>query len=107
MPFTKTKSRQITNGKSVESSVRSFVLRVSDEEMEDDIESQDEEVRDRSLMAGRRFNCDELFLSESDASDDEITFEAESYLMDEMGLVEGALVELTLEQQLGVKCRST
>ncbi|KAH7570391.1 hypothetical protein JRO89_XS05G0099400 [Xanthoceras sorbifolium] len=77
-------------------------------EMEDDIESQDEEVRDRSLMAGRRFNCDELFLSgllmcESDASDDEITFEAESYLMDEMGLVEGALVELTLEQQLGVK----
>ncbi|KAL5824978.1 hypothetical protein ACOSQ3_021041 [Xanthoceras sorbifolium] len=71
--------------------------------MEDDIESQDEEVRDRSLMAGRRFNCDELYPSESDASDDETTFEVESYLMDEVGLVEGALVELTHEHQLGVK----
>ncbi|KAH7565115.1 hypothetical protein JRO89_XS09G0136600 [Xanthoceras sorbifolium] len=108
VPFTKTKSRQITNGKSMESSARRFVMRVSDEEMEDDIESQDEEVRDRSLMAGRRFNCDELYPSgllmcESDASDDETTFEVESYLMDEVGLVEGALVELTHEHQLGVK----
>ena len=47
-----------------------------------------------------------LPFSESDASDDEAAFEAESYLMDEVGLVEGALVELTHEHQLGVKvCR--
>lgn len=46
--------------------------------------------------------------SESDDSDNEAAFEAESYLMDEMGLVEGALVELTHEHQLGVKvCKVT
>ncbi|KAK1578931.1 hypothetical protein Q3G72_034255 [Acer saccharum] len=104
VPFTKTKSRQIANGKSLESSARrGFVMRVSDYEMEDDIESKDEEVHDRSLVAVRRFNCDELYLSESDASDDEKAFETESYLMDEVGLVEGALVEITHEHQLGVK----
>ncbi|KAK2636620.1 hypothetical protein Ddye_031412 [Dipteronia dyeriana] len=101
VPFTKTKSRQIANGKKVESSARrGFVMRVSGDEMEDD---KGEEVHDRSLVAVRRFNCDVLYLSESDASDDETAFEAESYLMDEVGLVEGALVELTHEHQLGVK----
>ena len=41
---------------------RAFVMRVSDDEMEDDIESKDGEVHDRSLVAVRRFNCDALYL---------------------------------------------
>ncbi|KAJ4710976.1 GLE1-like protein [Melia azedarach] len=77
-------------------------MRISDDEMEDDFQSKREEVRDRSLVAVKRFSCDELYLNESDDSDSDTALD-ESYLMDEVGLVEGALVELTHEHQLGVK----
>lgn len=41
--------------------------------------------------------------SDSDDSDVGTALEAESYLMDEGGLVEGALLELNHEHQFGVK----
>jgi hypothetical protein len=39
----------------------------------------------------------------SDDSDDESTFEVQPYLMDEVGIVEGAFCELTHEHHLEVK----
>ncbi|KAH9772937.1 protein GLE1 [Citrus sinensis] len=103
VPFTKTKSREISTGKSVESNARAFVIRVSDDELENDNERKGEEVHNGSLVAVKRFTCDALYLSESDDSDDDVTLGGESYLMDEVGLADGALVELTHQHQLGVK----
>lgn len=143
--------REISTGKSVERNVGAFVIHVSDDELENDIESKDEEVHNGSLVAVKRFTCHELYLryvlfsgpvnlcalfnkivalpisyccgklmfvfsnnikciaglllsfSESDDSDDNIAFGDESFFMDEVGLVDGALVELTHQHQLGVK----
>lgn len=103
VPFTKTKSREISTGKSVERNARAFVIRVSDDELENDIESKGEEVHSGSLVAAKRFSCDELYLSESEDSDDDVALGGESFLMDEVGLADGALVELTHQHQLGVK----
>ncbi|KDO82159.1 hypothetical protein CISIN_1g006315mg [Citrus sinensis] len=103
VPFTKTKSREISTGKSVESNARAFVIRVSDDELENDNERKGEEVHNGSLVAVKRFTCDALYLSESDDSDDDVALGGESYLMDEVGLADGALVELTHQHQLGVK----
>lgn len=143
--------REISTGKSVESNARAFVIRVSDDELENDNERKGEEVHNGSLVAVKRFTCDALYLryvflsgpvnlcslfnnivalpisyccgklmfvssndtkcieglllsfSESDDSDDDVTLGGESYLMDEVGLADGALVELTHQHQLGVK----
>ncbi|ESR51447.1 hypothetical protein CICLE_v10030923mg [Citrus x clementina] len=103
VPFTKTKSREISTGKSVESNARAFVIRVSDDELENDNERKGEEVHNGSLVAVKRFTCDALYLSESDDSDDDVALGGESFLMDEVGLADGALVELTHQHQLGVK----
>ena len=43
------------------------------------------------------------FSSSDDDSDDEPCLEVQTYLMNEVGLVESALFELTHEHQLGVK----
>ncbi|XP_062158142.1 mRNA export factor GLE1 isoform X2 [Alnus glutinosa] len=79
---------------------RPFVMRVSEDEMED-TESKVEE--DRSLVAAKRFNCDKIYLSNSDDSDYESDLEFQSYLVGEVGSVEGALCELTHEHKLDVK----
>ncbi|XP_062158125.1 mRNA export factor GLE1-like [Alnus glutinosa] len=71
---------------------------VSEDEMED-TESKVEE--DQSLVAAKRFNCDKIYLS--DDSDYESDLEFQSYLVGEVGSVEGALCELTHEHELDVK----
>lgn len=53
---------EISNGKGFQRNARAFVMRISDDEMEDDFQSKREEVRDRSLVAVKRFSCDELYL---------------------------------------------
>ncbi|KAK9277680.1 hypothetical protein L1049_007227 [Liquidambar formosana] len=100
IPFAKIKLRDFPTGKRVERNPRSFIMHVSDDEM-GDIESDDEKVHDQSLVMGKRFTCEELYLS--DDSEDESALEAQFHLMDKVGLVEGAFLELTDEYQRRVK----
>ncbi|GMJ08216.1 embryo defective 1745, A. thaliana homolog of yeast GLE1 [Hibiscus trionum] len=105
LPFTKTKSREFYGEKGTKRTSKAFVMKISDEEFEDS-ESENEEVRDhdRSLVKVARFNCDEVYFSSSDDdSDDKPCLDIQPYLMNEVGLVESALYELTHEHQLGVK----
>ncbi|TYH23096.1 hypothetical protein ES288_A04G183200v1 [Gossypium darwinii] len=103
LPFAKTKSREIYGEKGTKRSSNAFVMRVSDEEFEDS-EGENEEVRDRGLVKAARFNCNEFYFSSSDDdSDDQPCLDVQTYLMNEVGLVESALYELTHEHQLGVK----
>ncbi|KAL5552755.1 hypothetical protein UlMin_040156, partial [Ulmus minor] len=103
VPFTRTKSRYTSNGKSQKKSSRPFVMNVLENET-DDIEGETAKVHDQNYMTVNQFGCDVLYLSTDDEnSEDESTLEAQPYLMEEGGLVEGALFELGLEHQLGVK----
>ncbi|KAG4153391.1 hypothetical protein ERO13_D04G180400v2 [Gossypium hirsutum] len=102
LPFAKTKSREIYGEKGTKRSSNAFVMRVSDEEFEDS-EGENEKVRDRDLVKAARFNCNEFYFSSSDDdSDDQPCLDVQT-LMNEVGLVESALYELTHEHQLGVK----
>ncbi|XP_021653484.1 mRNA export factor GLE1 isoform X2 [Hevea brasiliensis] len=98
--FDKTQYRGFSNRKSVERSPVAFIMRISDDEMEDS-ESEAEEDHGPSSVAVTRFNCDDIYVSVSDDFDSQIALDGQSYLMDEVGLVEGALFELSPE--LGVK----
>lgn len=85
-----------------------FVLRADEYEMDDtESEDDDDDYVDKALVVagrGKRFSCDELYLSDSDDDSDIASgFEVGPYLMDELGEVEGALFELTHEHQLRVK----
>lgn len=97
-PFTKTKSREVSSAKSVER--RAFVMRI--DEIEDVEEDYEEEAHDQLMVAGRRFACDDFYISDSDDSEVELPCRAPYPLMDKVGLVEGALLELTHEHQLSV-----
>ncbi|XWS69113.1 hypothetical protein CRYUN_Cryun04dG0151400 [Craigia yunnanensis] len=102
LPFRKTKSRELYGERGIKRSSNAFVMRISDEEFEDS--EGENEVHDRGLVKAARYNCDEFYLSSSDDdSDDESCLEVQTYLMNEVGLVESALLELTHEHQLGVK----
>ncbi|KAK6252439.1 hypothetical protein QUC31_014159, partial [Theobroma cacao] len=101
LPFTKTKSREFYAENGIKRSPNAFVMRISDEEFEDS-EGEAEEVHDRGLVKATRFNCDEFYLSDDD-SDNESSLQVQTYFMNEVGLVESALVELTHEHQLGVR----
>ncbi|KAL5975069.1 hypothetical protein ACLOJK_031745 [Asimina triloba] len=84
-------------------SSKAFVFRVSDDEMENSGESDDDGCG-RSLMAGKRFACDNLDLSDSNGSEDEIDLEAPAnHLMEKTGIEEGILIELERENQLHIK----
>ncbi|KAM6589450.1 hypothetical protein CsatA_012055 [Cannabis sativa] len=102
MPFTKVQSRQLSNGKSVEISSSPFVMRVLDDEV-DDIDSAYEEAQDQSSLSSNWFNFNDLYVSDDDDSENESALEIQPYLMEETGLVEGGLMELTSEHQFGVK----
>ncbi|CAL5421246.1 unnamed protein product [Camellia sinensis] len=96
LPFTKTKFREVSSAKSVVK--RGFVMRVDEtENVEEDIQEED---HDRRLVAGRRFTCDEFYIS--DDSEDESPHETQYLLMEKVGLVEGALSELTHEHRLSI-----
>lgn len=98
MPFNKTRRREISPSRHVDGREAAFVMHISDDDIEIK-EGQGGEAYKRSFVAGRRFACDELYLSESDEFDDGMEF----CLMDKVGLTEGALSELTQEHWVGVK----
>ncbi|XP_039043925.1 protein GLE1-like isoform X1 [Hibiscus syriacus] len=106
LPLTKVKSREFYGEKGTKRSSNAFVMRVSDEEFEDS-ESDDEEVydHDRGLVKASRFQCDEVYLSssEDETDDQQPCLDVRPYLMNEVGLMESALYELTNAHQLGVK----
>lgn len=54
--------RGIPNGKSVERKAGAFVMRLLDEEIDADFETQGEEVHNQGSVAVKRFGCDELYL---------------------------------------------
>ncbi|XP_057948831.1 mRNA export factor GLE1 isoform X2 [Malania oleifera] len=102
VPFTKTRSREFSPVRKIDRSANAFVMHISDDEL-DDMDSDGQEVYNQSLVAGRRFSCDELSLSDSDESEYGSAIGKPLYLMDKAGTVEGALVELTHEHWLGVE----
>ncbi|GMP82594.1 hypothetical protein CsSME_00036833 [Camellia sinensis var. sinensis] len=128
LPFTKTKFREVSSAKSVVKG--GFVMRVDEtENVEEDIQEED---HDRRLVAGRRFTCDEFYIRNRgiailienchlvarflqlrtypdlncnprfDDSEDESPHETQYLLMEKVGLVEGALSELTYEHRLSI-----
>ncbi|KAF8390531.1 hypothetical protein HHK36_025058 [Tetracentron sinense] len=99
-PFTKTRLREFSNMNGIRRSPRAFVMRISDDEM-DGIKSEGEDVHDRSIVAGNRFTCAELYLSESE--DESALEETQTHLIGKVGLVENLLFELNHEHELGVK----
>ncbi|KAH7857708.1 hypothetical protein Vadar_015617 [Vaccinium darrowii] len=98
LPFTKTKSREVSSAKSVER--RAFVMRI--DEMEDVEEDCEVEAHGQLIVAGKRFSCDEFYISDSDDSEVESSSGVPYSLMDKVGLVEGALFELAHEHQLSL-----
>ncbi|GLT36662.1 hypothetical protein SLA2020_110250 [Shorea laevis] len=101
-PFTKTNSRGLSEKSAVQRSPNAFVMRVPDfEESEDDDEDEGKWVPNNGSITAGRFNCDDLYLS--DDSGDELDLGVQSCLMNEVGVVEGALSELTNEHQVGIK----
>ncbi|KAF8040744.1 hypothetical protein BT93_B2846 [Corymbia citriodora subsp. variegata] len=95
VPFTKNQSRKMAKGRP-----STFIMRVSDDEM-DDLDESDEEVTSASLVTRKRFNFNNLYMS--DESDDESALEVQPYLMDEGNSEEAALFEFIHEYQLEVK----
>lgn len=86
------------SGKEIEKG-RRFVFRAP--EYETDSEDDD----DKALVVsdtGKHFTCDEIYLSDSDDSDVDSALEVQPYLMNKVGEVEGALIELTHDHQLRV-----
>lgn len=102
VPFTKAQSRVFWNRKGVKRSPGAFVMSLSNEETELS-ESEREEDHDLRMVTAKRFNCDDLYMSDSDSSDYELAFDPQSYLMDEVGLVESAFFERSHEHHLQVQ----
>ncbi|XP_052206185.1 mRNA export factor GLE1 isoform X2 [Diospyros lotus] len=96
-PFSIRKSGEVFSAKSAER--RGFVMRV--DEMVDSEEDSKGEACDWPLVRARRFTCDEFDIS-YDSEDDSMS-ETLCLLMDKVGLIEGALSELTHDHQLRVK----
>ncbi|GFQ00684.1 protein gle1 [Phtheirospermum japonicum] len=90
VPFTKTQPIRLGVSRENSHFSRGFHMHVSDESDSDD--DFQEEADNSSIVSGRRFVCDELYMS--DDSDDGC------HLMDKVGLAEGALHELIDEFQL-------
>ncbi|XP_020411178.1 protein GLE1 isoform X1 [Prunus persica] len=103
VPFTKERPRDISDSKSNgRTSASPFVMRVFEDEM-DNIDSEDEEALDQSSVAVKRFNFDDLYLSDSDDSGDDSSLEAQPCLMEKGESGESSLFELSREHQFRVK----
>lgn len=103
-PFAKTRPLEFSStGKKINTANRNaFVMRVSDDEQED-VGSDDEGSYDQRMVSGKRFSFDELSISDSDDSENEPEMETQAYFMEKVEIVEGGLVELTREHQVGVR----
>ncbi|CAN6727070.1 unnamed protein product [Malus baccata var. baccata] len=102
--FTKEKPRDFSNSKSNgRTSASPFVMRVREDEMDSTDDDEDEEVIDRNSVGAKRFNFDDLYLSDSDDSSDESSLEAQPYLMEKVEPGESSLFELSREHQFRVK----
>ncbi|XP_021746762.1 protein GLE1-like isoform X2 [Chenopodium quinoa] len=103
-PFIKSPARDFRKigrrEKSVENS-KAFVMRIDDVELDEF--DDDEGTEAGSLVPSSRFTFTDIYLSESDDSDDEQMQQMQVSVMDKMGVVEGAFLEVTHEHQLGVK----
>ncbi|XP_060214057.1 mRNA export factor GLE1 isoform X1 [Lycium barbarum] len=97
IPFTKTEFRQLSASK--DNSRRGFVMQVSDDGVEDMDGDTEHEVGDHFLTGGKRFACDEIYLSDSDQSEEGLHIDLQRDLMDKVGLVESGLSELANEHQ--------
>lgn len=96
-PFTKTEPRDLKASKDK----RGFVMHVSDHDTIYAESDSDLEADDTPVMSGRRFACDELYMS--DDSEDSITLGMQCHqLMDKVRLAEGAVHEITNEFRLSV-----
>ncbi|KAA0034248.1 protein GLE1 [Cucumis melo var. makuwa] len=100
MPFKKTCSRDFPVTKTLKRSSKPFIMGVYEDELEEIFS--DEVVCDPSSNANR-FNCDGIFLSDSEDSDNESTLEAQAYLKEDMDLVESSLAKLTHDHMLNIK----
>ncbi|XP_058755093.1 mRNA export factor GLE1-like isoform X2 [Vicia villosa] len=63
-------------------------------------ESENDDEDDKALVVsstGKHFTCDDLYVSDSDDSYVDLDFEVQPYLMNKVGEVEGALIELAHE----------
>lgn len=105
LSFSKPQSIRFPGRKDVRGKTKAFVMRVGDYTMEDS-ESEGEEDHNRSLELEevRRFNCIDLYLSDSDDSDYELALDdVQPHLTHEMRLAESALRELGHEHKLRVQ----
>ncbi|XP_073039010.1 mRNA export factor GLE1-like [Primulina eburnea] len=92
-PFDKKRPRNRCN-------TRGFAMHVSDHELGCSDNDVEEEVVNSSMVSGRKFSFEELYMS--DDYDYELPVYAQCQLMDKVGLAEGALRELSYEFQLYV-----
>ncbi|XP_009782982.1 mRNA export factor GLE1-like isoform X2 [Nicotiana tabacum] len=100
IPFTKAESRELSASKN--NSRRGFIMQVSDDDMEDLERDTKDEVGNHFVKGGKRFACDEIYLSDSDHSEEGLGIELQHDLMDKVGLVESALSELAHEHHLTI-----
>nr|XP_009613864.1 protein GLE1-like isoform X1 [Nicotiana tomentosiformis]XP_009613866.1 protein GLE1-like isoform X1 [Nicotiana tomentosiformis]XP_009613867.1 protein GLE1-like isoform X1 [Nicotiana tomentosiformis]XP_018629900.1 protein GLE1-like isoform X1 [Nicotiana tomentosiformis] len=100
LPFTKAESRVLSTSKN--NSWRGFIMQVSDDDVEDVERDTKDEVGDHFVLGGKHFSCDEMYLSDSDHSEEGMGIELQRDLMDKVGLVESALSELAHEHQLTI-----
>ncbi|CAH9087850.1 unnamed protein product [Cuscuta europaea] len=62
----------------------------------------EDEVSEQPVTPGMQITCDDLDASDGQISEDEASIEVDQHLMEKVGLVEGALSELTYEHHLNV-----
>ncbi|XP_070016090.1 mRNA export factor GLE1-like isoform X6 [Nicotiana sylvestris] len=100
LPFIKAESRELSASKN--NSQRGFIMQVSDDDVVDVERDTKDEVGDHFVKGRKRFACDEIYLSDSDHSEEGLGIELQHDLMDKVGLVESALSELAHEHQLTI-----
>ncbi|KAH0991809.1 hypothetical protein GBA52_003292 [Prunus armeniaca] len=95
VPFTKERPRDISDSKSNgRTSASPFVMGVFEDKM-DNIDSEDEEAHDQNSVVVKRFNFDDLYLSDSDDSGDDSSLEAQPCLMEKVESGESSLFGLS------------
>ncbi|GAB2214327.1 hypothetical protein Droror1_Dr00018670 [Drosera rotundifolia] len=98
--LSKEKSRDVSGGVR---SGKGFTTRVGEGEadgLDDEVVKEKEEV---GLSPGYRFGCDDLYVSESDDSEDELVDEVQGPLVEKASVAEDVYLSLHNEFQLGIQ----